>query len=184
MKKQIVIASLVSLIIGIFLGREILRYEIKRDMRQAIEGISESFKGVLGKSTSENKLSKNSKPNGEQARNTPKISALLITKEAVKNGYGQSLKITFAVSNESGKDIDAFKGRLNLLDGYGEKVRGFLIDEEIKIANGATVTITNLFENNQFVADHQKSVTIEKFSSVFTLTGALFSDGSKFVSEK
>jgi len=202
------VACVTCLIVGFFVGREQMRYQVASAMTGAL---AHAFDGLASKPRVDTAPSVVSAPAtpppselvvapsppaiAEQAPIAPKEPAVSpkqsITAKLVKKGFrdqdfsgGHFIKaaITFAVQfhNETDKNIRAFDGVLSFNDLLGNRVYAAKLTISDPLSAGQSIQWDGELEYNQFVSDHAKLRGYDLNNTAITLQihKILFADGT------
>lgn len=173
-QKQIGAAIIVtSFVLGYFVGREHIKYEIRSAFQDTAAGLRNLFGGGDTKSESP-------KPKTVKQSQASPILPKLIRKGTRDGEYGRS-SITFALvfSNTTGKNVRAFDGTLAFTDLLGNEIHGSKLAVNDPIAAGGSLEWEGKLDYNQFISSHERlrNSELENTKVVFTLKRILFEDG-------
>jgi hypothetical protein len=177
-QKQLVIGALVfGIVLGYFIGREHIKYELRSAFQDAAAGITKGFGNVFGGSD----LKSSDKPSRTPSiKKVFPITATLLKKDFFEGEYGKKA-ITFSVAfqNGTGKGIRAFDGTLIFTDLLGNEILGAKLAVNNAIGQGQSLDWEGKLDYNQFIASHEslRNAEIQNTKSVFVLKRILFQDG-------
>lgn len=176
-QRQLLIGALLAgLIIGYFLGREHVKYELRSAFQDAAAGISKGIGNAFGGSDSKPKEKRVKAPD---VKKFP-IKATLQKKGFFEGEYGKNA-ITFTVDfeNTTGKAVRAFDGALVFTDLLGNEIISAALAINDPIDQGQKLTWEGKLDFNQFIAAHGslRSAEIQNTKTVFVLKRVLFQDG-------
>ena len=144
-----VIACVACLVVGYFIGREHIKYE----MRSAFQGMQTGLASVLGGGT---------QPPAEEVKTPAEeqpIIANLVKKgfspKDIHNGkFEEEITIVVSFDNKAGKAIRAFDGVLEFTDLLGNRIIGSRIEINEQIAQGSSLSWDGALEYNQFTVSY------------------------------
>lgn len=173
-QKHIFIALAIGcFVVGYFVGREHLKYEMRSALESAAAGIKSTFGGPAGKP--------NEPPRNAKVAKSFPVKATLIRKGSRSLDYGRS-EITFAVnfSNSTGKEIRAFDGVLIFTDLLGNEILSAGLAVNDSLAAGGFIEWEGKLDYNQFISSHERlrNAETENTKVIFALEKILFSDGT------
>ena len=179
-KAKTILACVACLVIGYFIGREHIKYQMRSAMQDAVktmqEGISSAFGGNAGTPPEPKKQQK--------AEDQPIVATLLkkgFSPSDIHNGkFEEQVTMTVSFSNKTGKEIRAFDGTLEFTDLLGNTVIASRVEINEPIALNGTYDWEGSLEYNQFMNDHERlrSESKENLKAVMHVGKVLFSDGT------
>ena len=180
-KTKVVVACLACLLLGYFIGREHIKYQMRSAMQDAVKefqsGMASAFGGGPVSPEPESKKQ-------EPARDQP-VSAALVKKgfspkDIYNDKFDDEITLSVMFNNKTGKEIRAFDGTLTFTDLLGNEIisSGVAINE--KIPAGGSLSWDGSLEYNQFIDRHERFAAEpqENLKMTFTTGKVLFSDGS------
>jgi hypothetical protein len=180
-----VITGLVCLVIGYFVGREHLKYELRAAFQSAAKGVQEAFGGVKSDASQPPKEKKEDKP---VASPKPKESpiAVVLTKKGFNASdwqagtYDDAITFSVAFTNGTGMDIRAFDGVLTFTDLLDNQIIASTLAINDPVAAGTTFNWDGQLDYNQFMDSHQRLRAEERSNLKITFAPRkiLFVDGS------
>lgn len=175
-RTKTVISCVAFLIIGYFIGREHIKYE----MRSALQEMQTGLASAPGGGTSQPAEEEIKTPTEEQP-----ITANLVKKgfspKDIHNGkFEEEVTITVGFDNKTGKAIRAFDGVLEFTDLLGNRIIGSRIEINEPIAQGSSLSWDGALEYNQFMNNHKRlrSEPKENLKVAFHAGKILFADGT------
>lgn len=176
-KKKLAIVAVVVFLVGFFLGREHVKYQIRSGIQEAFTELGEGLNDVFGggSEATETKQEKKKKT-GKQP-----ISIALLDKGMKKVNYSDVITIDLEFTNNLDKDIKAFIGTVTFYDLFDREIMPVNITYEDGVEAGGTATWEGSIDYNQFMDDHQRlaSIEFENVSIVSEITQVVFADGTK-----
>jgi len=125
------------------------------------------------------------KENARSAELRQAVELTVIHKDFLEADYQKYITITVAYTNQSGKDIRAFQGKIQFTDLFGKEIyeSGVTISDPIKA--GASGTWHGSINYNQFLdADKAlRSAELSDMKIIWKPLSVLFADGSKIEAE-
>ena len=175
-RTKIAIACVTCLVVGYFIGREHIKYE----MRSALQEMQTGLASVLGGGTSKPPVPEVKTPPEEQP-----IAANLLKKgfspDDIHNGkFEEEITMTVSFDNKTGEAIRAFDGIIEFTDLLGNRIIGSRIEINEPIAQGGSLSWDGALEYNQFMNDHERlrSEPKENLKIAFHAGKILFADGT------
>lgn len=173
-QKQIGIAIIfASFVLGYFVGREHIKYEIRSAFQDTAAGLKNLFGGAGNKTEAE-------KPKAAKQSQASPIQPKLLRKGTREGEYGRSsISFALAFANTTGKSIRAFDGTLTFTDLLGNEIHGAKLAVNDPIAAGGTLEWEGKLDYNQFISSHEhlRNSDLENTKVVFSLKRILFEDG-------
>lgn len=165
-------ALLASFIIGYFVGREHIKYQITSAMSETIAGIGAIFSGNREAAVAE-------KLTPALAGKPAKITARLLNKNFIEGEYGQDqITMTFVFTNRAGADVRAFGGVLILTDLLGNKISTINIAINEPVLKGQTLSWSGGVDYNQFLSSDKRlrSAAKDNIKVLFEPKNILYAD--------
>lgn len=176
------LACLGCLVLGYFIGREHIKYEMRSVMQDAAKAMQTSLSAAFG-GTDQNKA-----PQKEVAKLPPAEQPLVASllkkgfspKDLDNNKFEEDITMTVNFENKTGKNIRAFDGVLVFTDLLDNKILSSRIELNKRIAQGSSLSWDGALEYNQFMSSHQRlrSEPIENLKVSFQTHKVLFEDGT------
>lgn len=175
-RTKTVIACVVCLVIGYFIGREHIKYE----MRSALQEMQTSLASALGGGTSQPVKEEIKTPSQEQPIIANLVKKGFSPKDIYNGKFEEEITITVDFANKTGKAIRAFDGVLEFTDLLGNRIIGARVEINEPIAQGSSLSWDGALEYNQFRNDHKRlrSEPKENLKVAFHAGKILFADGS------
>lgn len=177
LKQLLALAFAAGLILGYFLGREHIKYELRSVFQDAAAGISKGLGAAFGTGSSKAPEQRKQPPKGKQ---TFPITATLTKKGWYGGEYGRNA-ITFTVSfaNAAGKDVRAFDGSLVFTDLLGNEILGAKLAVNDPVSSGQSLEWEGKLDYNQFISSHERlrNAEVQNTKVNFVLRRILFADG-------
>lgn len=176
-KKQVALLLAVVFLVGFFLGREQIKYQIRSSLQQAFSGIgggSDFFEN------SDKGPALDSQTQKKKAEEQP-LSIALLKKDIEKAGYIDVIAFKIEITNNLDKDIKAFIGTVIFYDLFEREIMPVTITYEDGVAKGGKAIWEGSIDYNQFMDTHQRlaSVAFENLSITSEIEQVIFADGSK-----
>jgi len=185
MDRFTVTVAVISLIVGFFIGREYLKYELRSAMRSAISGVNKGIQDVLGGAKRPTRTSVPAKKSISPKKPSP-IGINLLNKsyhkaDIMAGDSGDRIDFTLELTNRIDKDMDAFTGAIFFTDIFDRQILKLNFTYDNPLASGETNTWKGGMEYNRFVDSHRKlrSTDSEKISVDLLVKEVIYSDGTR-----
>ena len=176
-----VMAGLLGLIVGYFVGREHLKYEMRNALQSAVRELAPTLSGAATVAEPKKpELPPTSKPSG------PPPLELLLTKKGFKasnptgGDYEDYITFQLSIKNLSDKGIRAFDGIITFTDLLDNQIMAskLAINEPIQAAS--TYIWDGAIKYNQFIDAQQRlrNAPKDNLKIVFNTKKVLFTDGT------
>ena len=180
-KTKLITTGLACLILGYFVGREHLKYQMRTVMQDTVKKMQAGFGAALGETNDPPQ-----RPTSPAAKteDQPLVVALLkkdFSPKDIHNGkYEADVTFTIQFSNETKSDIRAFDGILEFTDLLGNSIIASKVEINERVVAGQTLAWDGALEYNQFMDDHQRlrSEPMENLKISFRTHKVLFADGT------
>jgi hypothetical protein len=178
-----IIPALLGLILGYFVGREHIKYEIRQTFQAAAEGVKRSVGAALSGSIMSSEPDKKEAPSPKLKEPAP-FSIALNKKSFQAADYraGIQAAITFALTfdNLTSKDIRAFEGVLTFTDLLDNTILSAKLAINDPVSSGSQLNWSGQLDYNQFMDKHQrlKNQEFQNLKIRFDTKKILFSDSS------
>lgn len=181
-KTKTILACVACLIVGYFIGREHLKYQMRSAMQDVVKEMQSGFASVLGDNTEQK--SEENKTEKTHVKDQP------LTVEILKKGFSPKdldnrkfeEEVTFALNfiNKTGKDIRAFDGVVEFTDLLGNRIIASRVEINERVVQGGSLNWDGALEYNQFMNDHERlrSEPIENLKVSFHVNKILFADNT------
>lgn len=176
-KKKLAVVAVIVFLVGFFLGREQIKYQIRSGIQDAFselgEGLNNAFNG--GGEAADTKT-KSEKKVGEQP-----LLVTLLDKRMETVGYSDVISLDLEIKNNLDRDVKAFIGTVTFYDLFDREIMPVTITYEDGVAAGGTATWEGSIDYNQFMDTHQRlgAIELENVSMVSEIEQVVFSDGTK-----
>lgn len=178
-KTKIVVACVLSFVVGFFAGQEYLKYR----MRSAMQEAAGLFRESLGLASPTKPAAEPSK--SDTAKKDQPLGVILVSKDFnpkdIHNGkFEEEVTFTITFKNATAKDIRAFDGVLEFTDLLGNRILASKVEINERIANAASLNWDGALEYNQFIDEHQRlrSEPAENLKINFEAGKVLYADGT------
>lgn len=181
-----VAVGLCCLVVGYFVGREHLKYELRTAFQSAAEQFQAGLTGAMGGSQTPapSKSAAEEQPTPKPSEPSP-LRATLLSKgfhNASPSAGDYEDAITFSVSfeNTTGKDIRAFDGVLAFNDLLDNEVLSAKVQINESVKAGSSLNWDGVLDYNQFMDAHKRlrSEGKENLRVTFQPRKVLFADGT------
>ena len=180
-KTKVVVACLACLLLGYFIGREHIKYQMRSAMQDAVKEFQSGMASALGGGPA----SPEPEPEKQEPARDQPVSAALVKKgfspkDIYNDKFDDEITLSVMFNNKTGKEIRAFDGTLTFTDLLGNEIisSGVAINE--KIPAGGSLPWDGSLEYNQFIDRHERFAAEpqENLKMTFTTGKVLFADGS------
>lgn len=170
---RVAIALVIGLLIGYFVGREHIKYEIRSAFSDSLKNFASILRGTDDVPDAADRPAK--------PVSTPSpITASMVSKGFIKGEYGDD-KITLDLTfyNSFGADVRAFDGVIEFTDLLGNNILSSKVAINDPVSAGAKLSWQGTINYNQFIQQHKDFANAEQqnIKTSFRLTKVLFSDG-------
>lgn len=170
-----ILALVGGLVIGYFVGREHVKYEIRSAISESVAGIGGLFGGRESRPPAPAE-----RPKPAAKKESP-ITAKLVDKGYLPGEYGRdAITLDLIFQNSTGKDVRAFGGVVSITDLLDNKIMDIHVSVSDPVARGAALAWSGSIDFNQFKSDHKalKAAEQQNILVTFSLNKVLYSDGS------
>lgn len=154
-RSRMLIVGFVCLVIGYFIGREHVKYELRHALQGAVEQLQTSLSSAPSSAT-------DAPPSAEKPKAGPApITVALVTKgfspkDLDASKFSEEVTFTLLFKNQTGKDIRAFDGVVEFTDLLGNHIDSVRFEINKSIAKASTLTYEGAVEYNQFEQNDQR----------------------------
>lgn len=172
-KKKLAAVAVIIFLVGFFLGREQIKYQIRSGIQDAFSELGNAFNG-----SSDTTETKTEKKKGIQEQ---PLSITLLNKGLKKVNYSDVITLDLEIKNALNKDVKAFIGTVTFYDLFDREIMPVTITYEDGVKAGGTATWEGSIDYNQFMDTHQRlgAIEFENVSMVSEINQIVFSDGTK-----
>lgn len=175
------IGSLAGLIVGYFIGREHLKYEIRTSLQVAATEVQKNLQTSISKPV----IKQSASPLSPRQKETPPLTASLIEKgfhnsNPSARDYQDAVTFSISFSNETGKEIRAFDGVLSFADLLDNDIIRAKLSINESIPSTGRLKWDGQLDYNQFMDAHRRlrSEDQSNLKVRFFAGKILFSDGT------
>ena len=161
-----------ALILGYFIGREHLRYEIGKVIEEGVAKVADGIGKGFGPSKKRERLT-------EKTITGKALSVKLLGKKLVEENYQEFISISLLIKNTLDKEISACQGTLVFSDVLGNVILKTKLKNQKEIKVDETIHWSGGIKYNQFIDEHKKLLNSSKhFLRVkYILETAIYTDG-------
>ncbi|WP_339521730.1 hypothetical protein [Pseudomonas sp. EA_35y_Pfl2_R111] len=168
---KVVGALVFGLVVGYFVGREHVKYEIQSALQNSFKGLAGAFSGA--RVAEPVKLA-------QKAKAPSVVSAAFIRKDYSEGEYGQgTIDIVLDFKNDSQEDIRAFDGVLHFTDLLGNAIIDSNVAVNETVQAGKILSWKGAIKYNKFI-DRHKNFRFAEDGNIklsFDLKKVLYADG-------
>jgi predicted nucleic acid-binding Zn-ribbon protein len=175
-----------ALFLGIFIGREHLKYEMRNAFAEGLKNISQGFNNDYKSLKEKNaKFGIDSKrkeePKKEESENIKTLPVKLIQKNYEEDKFSPNISITLVFTNVLNNDIRAFQGFVIFMDILGNNIMRVKLKNQDIIKDGETFTWKGSVNYNQFIDGHRelKHTPLNDIRIKFNLKKVIYTDGTE-----
>jgi hypothetical protein len=176
------VAGLIGVIIGYFVGREHIKYEMRSAFQSAADQFKQNAPSVFGMPAAP---ARQVQPPPPKPNESAPIRATLLKKwfhasNPSAHDYQDAVEFAVSFSNLTGKDIRAFDGLIEFTDLLDNRILGAKVAINEAIAANSNLKWEGQLDYNQFMAPHRRLREEDQANLiiVFPPGKILFSDGS------
>lgn len=179
-KTKTVLACIACLIVGYFVGREHLKYQMRSAMQDAVKEMQSGFASALGGNTDQEESKAPETPAEDQPLTVELLKKGFSPKDLDNSKFEEDVTFTLNFANKTGKDIRAFDGVLEFTDLLGNRIIASKVEINERVAQGASLNWDGALEYNQFMNDHERlrSEPKENLKVAFHANKVLFADNT------
>lgn len=178
-----VAVGLVALIVGYFIGREHVKYEIRTAFQSAAQNFQKGLAELLGgvsTSTTSQAPSPAPKPAEPAPFNVALVSKTFHNADPSSGDFESYINLSMSFANLTGKDIRAFDGVVTFTDLLDNEIMTSSLAINDPVKSGANLDWQGSIKYNQFMDAHQalRAASKENLKISFVPKKVLFTDGS------
>jgi hypothetical protein len=180
-RTKTILACVVCLLLGYFVGREYIKYQMRTAMQDAVKSMQTGISSALaGADTRPAEKEKTKSPVTEQPITANLIKKSFSPEDIHNRKFDANVTITVNFENKTGKDIRAFDGVLVFTDLLGNRIIGSRVEINQRIVQGGFLNWEGALKYNQFMSDHQRlrDEPKDNIKVAFNTGKILFEDGT------
>jgi hypothetical protein len=183
-----VFVGLIGLVVGYFVGREHLKYEVLNTFQSAVQDIQKGLAPGLGGYLAAQRSEKTAAIPPSQAakpKHDPEPVEISLATKGFKasnpsaGDFEDDITLVLSINNVSDRDIRAFDGILDFTDLLDNEIMKISLAVNDPIKAGAILTWKGGIKYNQFIEQHQRlrAAQQDNIRVRFSTKKVLFSDG-------
>ncbi len=166
-----------SLLVGYFIGREHMKYEIKSVIIAGAEGVAKGLSKELFKNPSERNRDNNTVTNKSNKNVLP---VEILEKKFIDDKYQDYIHISLQFKNNLNQNIRAYQGVLEISDVLENKIISIKLKHQEVVRKEEIFTWEGSINYNQFERSHVelRNTSLKDLNIDFFLNKVIYDDGS------
>lgn len=178
----IIVAVIVSLIIGFYGGMEYKAYQVRKIFNEATKGLSDVFGNISGSSNKPDELTQKDKVVKKPTNSLAKRVELEITKKGFFDGdFQEQITMDLKFTNKTEKDIKGVEGIIAFYDIFDNKIKAINVSYDKGIPKDGNSVFNAGIDYNQFIDENVKlkNTDLKNLKYEWEVKTIIYEDGSK-----